>query len=249
MYGTMIDGDFGARMSRPACPVCRSADSHSLVEVEGRRYWACPVCEVRYLDPSRHPTPDEERAQYALHRNEVDDPGYRKFLARLATPLLERLAPASSGLDYGCGPGPALAAMLREAGQRMAVYDPLYAPDRKVLGRSYDFITCSEVVEHFHQPADEFVRLTRLVRPGGWIAVMTCFQTDDSRFARWHYRRDPTHVVFYREATFRYIAKIHGLFLEFPARNVALMQKSTNDGNPPPASDTPGRSSHETTPI
>ena len=31
-------------------------------------------------------------------------------------PLLARLGPASHGLDYGCGPGPALATMLREEG-------------------------------------------------------------------------------------------------------------------------------------
>ena len=40
--------------------------------------------------------------------------------------------------------------------------------------------------------------LSYLVRPGGWTGVMTCFQTDDARLAHCHYRRDPTHVVFYR---------------------------------------------------
>jgi len=63
------------------------------------------------------------------------------------------------------------------------------------------------------------------VRPGGWLAVMTCFQTDDTRFRDWHYRHDPTHVVFYREATFRHIASSRGWSLEVPVKDVALMRR------------------------
>ena len=33
------------------------------------------------------------------------------------------------GCWAGCGPGPALAEMLREAGHTVATYDPLFAPD------------------------------------------------------------------------------------------------------------------------
>lgn len=47
---------------------------------------------------------------------------------------------------------------------------------------------------------------------------MTCFQTDDARFAAWHYRRDPTHVVFYRESAFRRIAERFGWRCEVPCR-------------------------------
>ena len=96
-------------------------------------------------------------------------------------------------------------------------------------GATYDFVTCTEVAEHFHRPADEFDRLERLLRPGGWLAVMTSFQTDDARFAGWHYRRDPTHVVFYRAETFRTIAARHGWDCEIPAKDVALMRKPDNN--------------------
>ena len=126
---------------------------------------------------------------------------------------------------YGCGPGPALAAMLSERGFTTAAYDPIYAPNTELLQRRYDFITCTEVVEHFHDPAAEFARFDRLLRPGGWLGVMTCFQTDDARFAAWHYRRDPTHVVFYREATFRRIAQRFGWRCEIPCKDVVLMHK------------------------
>ncbi|WP_382321659.1 class I SAM-dependent methyltransferase [Hydrogenophaga sp. UC242_53] len=98
-------------------------------------------------------------------------------------------------------------------------------PTRAHWPPPHDFITCTEVAEHFHDPAAEFRRLDALLRPGGWLALMTRFQTDDARFAQWHYRRDPTHVVFYREATLRWLARHHGWHCEVPGANVVLMQK------------------------
>ncbi len=199
--------------------------------VERLDYWRCQMCEARFLDPGQRPAPAEERAHYRRHENDPRDPRYRAFLSKLTRPLLPKLSPGMRGLDYGCGPGPALAAMLCEAGHDMALFDPLFHPDRRSLERTYDFVTCTEVAEHFHRPADEFDRLDTLLRPGGWLGVMTCFQTDDARFAAWHYRRDPTHVVFYREATFRLIASSRGWTCEIPVKDVALMRKPVI-GNP-----------------
>lgn len=76
------------------------------------------------------------------------------------------------------------------------------------------------------RPAREFARLDALLEPGGWLAVLTTFQTEDAAFAGWHYRRDPTHVVFYRPQTFRRIARRHGWSCEIPCANVALMRKA-----------------------
>ncbi len=192
---------------------------------KGLQYFRCPACAVRFLDPSQHPTRDAEQAHYLLHENRVDDPRYRQFLSKLANPLLERLAPAAQGLDFGCGPGPALAAMLEEHGHSVALYDPFFAPDPAPLAARYDFVTCSEVVEHFHNPSESFALLRGLVRDGGWLAVMTCFQTDDARFSNWQYRLDPTHVVFYREETFRFLAQSWGWHCEVPVKDVVLMQR------------------------
>ncbi len=115
--------------------------------------------------------------------------------------------------------------MMCEAGHRMALYDPAFRPDESALTRTYDFITCTEVVEHFHRPAQEFARFDGLLRPGGWLAVMTGFVTAQTDFSRWHYRRDPTHVVFFSQRTFEVLAARHGWDCEFPCRDVALMRK------------------------
>lgn len=206
------------------CPVCDAADIAPFMTVRHCAYWRCNTCDARFLAPEHYLSRDAEQSHYLTHENRIDDPRYRLFLSRLANPLLNRLPPASKGLDYGCGPGPALAEMLREAGHAVALYDPFFAPDPVPLSATYDFVTCTETAEHFHKPHAEFARLRALVRPGGWLAVMTCFQTDDSRFAAWHYRTDPTHVVFYREATFHHIAQSWGWACQVPVKDVVLMQ-------------------------
>ena len=107
---------------------------------------------------------DRERAVYELHENSESDPGYRRFLTKLAEPLLARMEAGACGLDFGCGPGPALAKMLEEAGLAVALYDPFFYPDDRLLTQRYDFVTCTEVVEHLYQPAEVFQMLDRLLR-------------------------------------------------------------------------------------
>ncbi|MEX0605498.1 MAG: class I SAM-dependent methyltransferase [Marinobacter sp.] len=208
-----------------SCTVCRDDQLRLLDIIKGIRYWRCCRCEATLMDPAHWLSADQEKAVYDLHDNQGDDPGYCRFLAKLANPLLKKLSPGARGLDFGCGPGPVLAGMLEATGMEMAIYDPLYFPDTSVLDAQYDFITCTEVAEHLHDPLATFTYLEQSLRPGGWLGVMTCFQTDDARFAHWHYRRDPTHVVFYREHTMGWLAQNLGLSLEIPAKDVAIFHK------------------------
>lgn len=209
-----------------ACPVCRAPSVPFHAAADGRDYRRCSGCAATFLRAAQLPAAAAEYAHYLLHDNDPADNRYRQFLEPLARPLLARLPPGRSGLDYGCGPGPALACMLREAGHDVALYDPFFHDDPGVLARSYDFVVCSEVAEHFHRPAEEFSRLDGLLNPGGWLGIMTGILTDDGRFAAWHYRRDPTHVVFYRPETFVHIAGRHRWHPEFPAENVVLFHKA-----------------------
>lgn len=190
-----------------------------------RRYCECEHCGLVYLSPPQRPDRAAEHRYYLTHRNDPADARYRAFLSRLSVPLLERLTPGMRGLDYGCGPGPTLSIMLEAQGMRMATYDPLFAPDPQALGCTYDFITCSEVIEHFHDPAAEFARLDRMLRPGGWLGVMTGILVAGTRFAEWHYIRDPTHVSFYRPRTLEWIAAAYGWRLELALPHVALFEK------------------------
>lgn len=208
------------------CIVCGTLSAGFFAAVGGSCYRRCGACHATFLNPEQRLLPEEEHERYRLHRNDPGDMAYRRFLSKLADPLLQRLPPRADGLDYGCGPGPALACMLREAGHRVSLFDLYFHPDPERLEESYDFITCTETAEHFRRPGEEFARFDRMLRPGGWLAVMTCFQDDDDGFASWHYRRDPTHVVFYREATLRHLAGRFGWSCEIPVKDVALMQKA-----------------------
>lgn len=207
------------------CPVCEQGRLREFRSLKSQRYLRCAVCQATVMDEACRLSPAEERGIYQLHDNDPTDPGYRTFLSKLTEPLLERLPPGASGLDFGCGPGPALASMLEAEGMTVSLYDPFFYPTMEALELTYDFITCTEVVEHLYTPAEVFRNLDRMLRPGGWLAVMTCFQTDDDRFDNWHYRRDPTHVVFYREATFELLAARFGWRLEIPRKDVALFRK------------------------
>jgi SAM-dependent methyltransferase len=224
-HGDCVVQQAAAGLPNEACPVCGARLADPFLVASQRQCWQCARCWAVFVAPAQRPSPEAEASYYALHQNQVDDPGYRRFLAGLTGPLLERVPPASHGLDFGCGPGPALAHMLREAGHRMTVYDPLFFPDDVALAARYDFITLSEVAEHLHDPAAEFARLFGLLRPGGLLAVMTGFVPPVSGFERWHYHRDPTHVVFYRPSTFRFLAMRHDADCEIPCPNVALLRR------------------------
>ena len=186
----------------------------------------CDSCRMVHLAPEYRLGAEDERARYETHKNVPSDPEYRAFLNRLAMPLMKRLLPGAEGLDYGSGPGPTLSLMLEELGFRMEIYDPYFAPDPASLERSYDFITCSETIEHFFRPDEEFARLDRVLRPGGWLALMTEMIPKTASFENWYYPRDPTHVCFYRPATMEWLAAHLGAGLEFPHPNVVLLRKS-----------------------
>lgn len=215
----------GSGSSPCPCPLCRSGAVRLFARAHGRDYFECEVCELVHLAPAQRPGSAAERAHYGTHQNDPEDAGYRAFLARVAVPLAERLSRGAEGLDYGSGPGPTLSRMLEEQGFSVTLYDPFFAPDSRVLRATYEFITCTETAEHFFCPGDEFNRLDGLLRPGGWLAVMTELARPETEFAQWRYARDPTHVCFYRAVTMRWIAARFGWHLEWPHPNVALFRK------------------------
>ncbi len=207
------------------CPLCDGGRTENYFLDRRRPYLRCAICALVFVPPSYHLDREAEKAEYDLHDNRVDDPGYRRFLSRLAEPLLQRLPPASSGLDFGCGPGPALAAVLAGAGHSVALYDLFYFPDPRVLNARYDFICATEVVEHLHRPGAELDRLWQCLRPGGWLGVMTKLLRSREAFAGWHYKNDATHVCFFSEATWRWWADARGATLERVGADVMLLRK------------------------
>jgi hypothetical protein len=216
----------------PACPLCAHVPARFHARADTwLDFWRCPACALIFRDPARRPTRAAEHAHYRLHDNRPEDPGYRNFLRPLFDALRPRLPAGAEGLDFGCGPGSALAAMLEEAGHPMRRWDPLFAPDPAPLQQRYAFVTASEVIEHLHAPLTTLQRLDALLAGGGLLGVLTGWPPSHWRdFAGWHYRRDPTHVAFYGPETLRWIARRLGWSVELPTRNVAIFAKPMRNG-------------------
>lgn len=188
------------------CPLCSSDNSGFYHQDKRRSYYQCQRCHLVFVDPQQLPSADDELHEYRLHQNAATDPGYRRFLSRLANPLLSALNTPVEGLDFGCGPTPLLASILEEHGHSMQIYDPYFFPNASVLERSYQLITCTEAIEHFHHPQREWSLWMSMLAPGGMLAIMTKRVISAERFATWHYKNDPTHVSFFSEATFSWLA-------------------------------------------
>jgi len=216
------------------CPLCKKKHSSKYSNDRNREYLRCNHCKLIYVPAEFHLTAGEEKTQYDFHTNNPADQRYRTFLSRLFLPLSNRLTPGSRGLDFGCGPGPTLSVMFEEAGFKMSVYDLFYAKDKSVFESFYDFISATEVFEHLHDPAYEINRLLSRIKLGGFLGVMTKLVenpliTNSEQFNNWHYKNDLTHICFYSQETFLWIAKKYQLELEFLAPDVIIMQKLHNN--------------------
>ncbi len=237
---------------RLVCPLCTSENSVLFSQDRRRCYFLCPCCDLVFADPASLLDQDAELAIYQQHQNDPTDLRYRQFLAKLAEPLLARLAPARQwsghqlqGLDFGSGPGPTLSLMLAEAGLVMANYDPYFADDQTLLQRRYDVICATEAIEHFYQPALEWQLWLTMLNQGGWLGLMTKLRPEPVAFANWHYKNDPTHVSFFSRETFRYLANRDQFSVEFIGPDVILLQKLATSTAEPSASTVTASSAQE----
>ncbi len=205
------------------CPLCQGGQTSPFCSDRRRSYLRCGECALVFVAAQYRLARQAERAQYELHQNAVGDSAYEAFLSRLFRPLAARLPAGACGLDFGCGPAPALAHMLERQGFSVSLYDSFYQPDEAVLGRRYDFICATEVVEHLHHPGTELARLWSLLGPGGWLGIMTKLVRDREAFAGWHYKNDPTHVCFFSRRTWQWWAGRQGASLEFIGADVILL--------------------------
>ena len=167
----------------------------------------------------------EEKNRYDLHENSIEDKGYVKFLSEIFQAILQRLDPPSFGLDFGSGPTPVLAEMLQQKGFRINIYDAFYAVNPEVLQGTYDFISLSEVAEHFNKPDKEFENLIKLLKPNAYLFAMTSCTDTIEEFENWHYQKDDTHVCFYATESMEYIAKKYHLSLEKVSEKLFIFQK------------------------
>lgn len=189
------------------CRLCGERKTRAL-GIEGLEYGDCPRCGYIGLARRSFPSREAEEARYRLHRNDPGEPGYRAYLSSFVDAALASfLAAGASILDFGSGPEPALAKLLEARGYRSRAYDPFFAPSRSWRGEEWDAIALHEVAEHLREPARSLRYLAGRLAPGGILALRTRFAPDvESAFAPWWYRRDSTHLGFWRNESFSFLA-------------------------------------------
>ena len=138
------------------------------------------------------------------------------------------LTPESLGLDFGSGPQPTLSVMFEEAGHSMTIFDFFYENVPSVLEKQYDFITATEVVEHLHNPREELEKLWACLKRGGRLGIMTKLVPDLDVFSCWHYKNDATHVCFFSQSTFKWLALQWDAEMTFADTDVVIFHKKTS---------------------
>ena len=150
--------------------------------------------------------------RYLEHENNLENEGYVNMF-RSKINLIQATCPKiNSILDYGCGYEPVLKTLLSREGYQVDGFDPNFFPKGKSQTR-YDLIISTETFEHFREPSKEMERIVGLLDYKGHVAVMTKFYPKAnggpslSGFEKWYYKRDPSHIAFYTQETFEWIAQ------------------------------------------
>ncbi len=207
------------------CPLCLQERAEDFAEVHGSSYLRCQNCSLIFVHPSGLPSREQEEKRYQFHQNETTNPEYCAYIRKLLTPLLESITERSLGLDYGCGPSKIAERILGDIGISAESFDPFYFSNSEILNQQYDFIFCSEVIEHFHHPKEEFDKLDGLLRRGGLLEIVTGIYQENQKFQDWWYVRDSTHVAFYSEKSFQWIANHYKWDREYLEGNVIIFRK------------------------
>lgn len=196
------------------CPLCLAniLQSSQLKTNDLKIYYDCTECRLVFLDPLQTLSHDEEKKRYQLHENDINDLHYQNFVSDITNFISvytsqKFLTSKALGLDFGAGPGPVMTKVLENQPIDIKLFDPYFHQNPEVLQLEYDFIICCEVIEHFYHPAKEFITLRKLLKSQSPLILKTEILYDNMNFDHWYYRKDPTHVCFYRTETFDWIFK------------------------------------------
>jgi SAM-dependent methyltransferase len=207
------------------CTLCQNIHlEHIDIENDTRKYILCLSCYLIFTHPQHLLPKSTAKAHYLNHNNTIEQEGYRKFLNRVITPALRFISPGMKGLDYGCGPTPVLSKILEEKGITCYNYDPLFDFDHPL--EIYDFVFATECFEHFTVPGTDIKDLLALIKPGGFLGLMTHQWETVDNFKKWYYKNDPTHVSFYHQKTFEYISNQYRLRYQFNDSNRVVILKN-----------------------
>ena len=188
------------------CTLCGS-DTESYIIWREKEYHKCRGCNSVLLNSKYYLNEEEEKKRYEKHNNDVYDPRYQKFVSPVVDGVLRDYGKETLGLDFGAGTGPVITKMLKDQDYKIKIYDPFFANYPEKLEEKYDYIVCCEVMEHFHNPKEEFQLMKSLLKEGGSIYLKTKLYSEEIDFIDWSYKNDDTHVFFYHRDALEWIRK------------------------------------------
>jgi hypothetical protein len=209
------------------CALCNSFDLILLNDGK-KTYRRCKNCDYIFLDRAFILSPQEEKIRYSFHNNDIENEGYVAMFERFFDKVLPFLGEVHTILDFGCGPGPVMAELLKRRGYELSLYDKYFHDDTNNLYKPHDCVISTEVFEHLANPLEHLKILIRnSLKAQGIIALMTQFHpNDDVSFLQWYYKLDETHIGFFSPKTFEYIAQKLGLKILFiDGKDTVVFQK------------------------
>jgi len=191
------------------CPLCKHAGS-VFYDKKNLLYYQCENCSGIFIDRKFLLNPQDEKARYQSHNNNVEDEGYQKFVSPITSAILNDFSQKHTGLDFGAGTGPVISKILDDNSFQIKQYDPFFHIQPNLLEDTYNYIACCEVMEHFHEPNKEFALLRSLLKPKGKLYCLTHIYEPSITFHNWYYMNDRTHVFFYHKDSIEWIKKEFG---------------------------------------
>lgn len=199
-------------MQKKECSVCGKTMRDWRDERGGLPYWVCEGCGLVQMREEEWVSVEQEKARYETHNNTPENEGYVRMFEEFLAEIEPYTRNVRRVLDFGCGPGPVLAEMMRKKGWEVDVYDPFFAPGEGWQAKKYDLVVCTEVFEHLKEPMKEMWKLAGVLSVRGVLVVMTRFYPrEEGLFREWWYRRDETHVSFFTPLTLARMASECGL--------------------------------------
>jgi SAM-dependent methyltransferase len=188
------------------CSLCRG-NGRIFFENDNIKYYRCERCSSIFMDPKNYLSVAEEKERYEEHNNDVEDTRYQNFVSDIVENIKEDWDVNAVGLDFGAGTGPVVTKLLKEEGYEVDIYDPFFWNKENHLSKRYDYIVACEVIEHFHNPLNEFELFNSLLKNKGKLYCKTEIYKDNIDFKDWYYKDDPTHVFFYHENSVKWIVE------------------------------------------
>jgi hypothetical protein len=193
------------------CPLCDCHHPSLILKADLREYWLCPKCFLIFVPSQFFISKKEEVNRYLEHDNNLQNKGYVEMFQKKINTIKEVCPKVKIVLDYGCGYAPVLKTLFERQGYDASIYDPNFFPEEKP-NQKYDLIISTETFEHIKKPREDLVHLIQKISTNGYLAVMTRFYPIKKNnlclnsFGKWYYKRDPTHIAFYSQKTFSWMA-------------------------------------------